>query len=65
MTGETNDSIQIALEFYGPIFLLYSAYDGADNKEIIIAALKQHIDRFSQQLDSAMPKESAKNDVEA
>lgn len=65
MTGETNDSMQIALEFYGPIFLLYSAYDGADNKEIIIAALKQHIDRFSQQLDNAMPKESAKNDVEA
>jgi AcrR family transcriptional regulator len=65
MTGETNDSMQIALEFYGPIFLLYSAYDGADDKEKIIAALKQHIDRFSQQLDSAMHKESAKNDVEA
>ena len=46
-------------------FLLYSAYDGADDKEKIIAALKQHIDRFSQQLDSTMHKESAKNDVEA
>lgn len=41
---------QLALDFYGPIFLLYSIYDGAENKEIIVEQVGQHVDRFSKML---------------
>lgn len=41
---------QLALDFYGPIFLLYSIYDGAENKEIIVEQVGQHVDWFSKML---------------
>ena len=31
------------------IFLLYSIYDGAEDKERIIELVEQHVDRFSEQ----------------
>lgn len=37
---------QLALEFYGPMFLLYSIYDGAGDKESVVSMLGAHIDRF-------------------
>ena len=40
---------QIALDFYGPIFLLYSIYDGAEDKERMIELVEQHVNRFSEQ----------------
>lgn len=46
MTDSDSSAVQLALEFYGPIFLLYSLYDGAENKENIISMLDSHIDRF-------------------
>ncbi len=39
-------AMQLALEFYGPMYLLYSVYDGTDDKESIAPMLKAHIDRF-------------------
>lgn len=37
---------QMALDFYGPIFLLYSIYDGTKDKKQVIALLEEHVRRF-------------------
>lgn len=49
MTENEEKAGQIALEFYGPIFLLYSIYDGAEDKERIIELVEKHVERFSEQ----------------
>lgn len=46
MTDSDEAAMQLALDFYGPMHLLYSVYDGAENKESVYQMLKQHIDRF-------------------
>lgn len=51
MTGKKEEAMQLALEFYSPMFLLYSMYDVADSKkkkQEICDQLKQHIDRFAE-----------------
>lgn len=51
MTGKEENAMQLALEFYSPMFLLYSMYDAADSKEKkqgICDQLKEHIDRFAE-----------------
>lgn len=52
MIEDTDDAIQTALEFYGPIYLLYSLYDGAGDKSRVMEALEQHIDRFTARIES-------------
>lgn len=37
-----------AMEFYAPMFLFYSLYDGAEDKSSIIAAADAHFERFLQ-----------------
>lgn len=39
-------AMQLALDFYGPMFLLYSVYDGAEDKMGVAPLLGDHIDRF-------------------
>ena len=46
LTDSDGAAMQLALEFYGPMYLLYSVYDGTDDKESIAPMLKAHIDRF-------------------
>lgn len=46
LTDSDESAMEIALEFYGPMFLLYSVYDGAEDKERVVSMLKTHIDRF-------------------
>ncbi|MDO5575256.1 MAG: helix-turn-helix domain-containing protein [bacterium] len=50
MVGDEAQAEQLALEFYGPIFLLYSLYDVAENKETVTALLDTHVERFSENL---------------
>ena len=45
-------AMQLALEFYGPMFLLYSIYDGVADKESVAPMLRAHIDRFITGLES-------------
>ena len=45
-------AMQLALEFYGPMFLLYSVYDGAAQKEPVTDLLRQHIDRFIARIEA-------------
>ena len=56
LTDSDDAAMQLALEFYGPIFLLYSVYDGADDKESIAPMLSEHIDRFISRIESGCRK---------
>ena len=46
MTDSDGAAMQLALDFYGPMYLLYSIYDGAEDKESVYELLNTHIDRF-------------------
>ena len=48
-TDNEGEAKQLALDFYGPIFLLYSIYDGAEDKERMLELVEQHVNRFSEQ----------------
>lgn len=56
VTNSDDDAMQLALEFYGPMFLLYSVYDGATEKESITPQLRAHIDRFIEKIESDYKK---------
>lgn len=56
LTPSDDAAMQLALEFYGPMFLLYSVYDGADEKESVAPMLRAHIDRFIAKVESACRK---------
>lgn len=43
------DAKQLAIDFYGPIFLLYSIYDVSNNKQEVVKQLDTHVERFSRQ----------------
>ena len=43
MTGSKEEARQLALDFYGPIFLLYSLYDSAEEKNQITDLLDYSI----------------------
>lgn len=48
------EAMLLALEFYGPMFLLYSVYDGAGTeaeRENTVSALDEHIVRFAKRLE--------------
>lgn len=49
ITDSDEKAQQLALEFYGPMFLLYSVYDGAEEKESVILMLESHVDKFIKQ----------------
>ena len=52
LTDSDEDAMQLALEFYGPMYLLYSVYDGAEEKEFASSLLATHIDRFIAKVES-------------
>ncbi len=56
MTDSDGDAMQLALEFYGPMFLLYSVYDGAEDKAAVFGLLRDHIDRFIARTEAAYRK---------
>ena len=51
-TDSDETAMQLALEFYGPMYLLYSVYDGAEEKSSVSPLLSAHIDRFIQRFES-------------
>ena len=42
----------LTLEFYGSMYLLYSVYDGAKEKEAVSSLLATHIDHFIAKAES-------------
>ena len=50
------EAMQLALNFYGPMFLLYSVYDGTADKDSVASMLETHIDRFIAKIEFAKEK---------
>ena len=57
MTDSNESAMQLALEFYGPIYLLYSIYDGTEDKEAVIQQLQTHIDCFIRRMEKTQREE--------
>ncbi len=62
LTDSGEDAMQLALEFYGPMYLLYSVYDGAEDKEAVSSLLEAHIDRFIARVESVRRKEGKRHE---
>ena len=56
LTDSDEDAMQLALEFYGPMYLLYSVYDGAEEKESVSSLLATHIDHFIAKVEAGYRK---------
>ena len=56
LTDSDETAMQLALEFYGPIYLLYSVYDGAADQSAVAPMLEAHIDRFIAKLEGEYRK---------
>ena len=52
LTDSDETAMQLALDFYGPMYLLYSVYDGTEDKEAVVSLLSAHIDRFIARAES-------------
>lgn len=52
ITGKKEEAKQLAIEFYGPIFLMYSLYDNKREEDDLAEMLRKHVDRFSKKIDS-------------
>lgn len=52
LVDSDEDAMQLALEFYGPMYLLYSVYDDAEEKESVSSLLAIHIDHFISKVES-------------
>ena len=46
LTDSDQAAMELALAFYGPMYLLYSVYDGPEDKDSVSPLLDAHIDRF-------------------
>lgn len=55
-TNSDKEAMQTALDFYGPIFILYSVYDGAEDKSRVIDMISAHIDSFTSQMQKRAAK---------
>ena len=58
LTDSDEAAMQLALEFYGPMYLLYSVYDGAEDKTAVAPLLNAHIDRFIRKVESGYRKQT-------
>ena len=52
MLEDAERARQMALDFYGPIFLLYSIYDGTNDKSQVINLLDEHMEHFSREMQT-------------
>ena len=46
VTSSKAEAYRYALDFYGPMYLLYSIYDGSNDIELTLDLLERHIDSF-------------------
>lgn len=58
LTDSEEAAQHLALEFYGPMFLLYSVSDSGAEQEQVLSLLDAHIDRFIHQMESVYRKEA-------
>ena len=58
LTDSEEAAQYLALEFYGPMFLLYIVSDSGAEQEQVLSLLDAHIDRFIHQMESVYRKEA-------
>lgn len=58
LTDSEEAAQHLALEFYGPMFLLYSVSDSGAEQEQVLSLLDAHIDRFIHQMEAVYRKEA-------
>ena len=58
LTDSEEAAQYLALEFYGPMFLLYSVSDSGAEQEQVLSLLDAHIERFTHQMESVYRKEA-------
>ena len=51
IVGAGCDAGQLAVEFCGPLFLMYSMYDSGVSRDRIIAYTERHVEDFSRRLE--------------
>lgn len=56
LTDSDETAMQLALDFYGPMYLLYSVYDGAADQSAVAPLLEAHIERFIAKLEGEYRK---------
>lgn len=56
LADSDEEAMQLALDFYGPMYLLYSIYDGAEDKASVAPLLDAHIRRFIAKVESEYRK---------
>ena len=52
LTDTDEEAMQLALDFYGPMYLLYSVYDAAEEKETVAPMLAANIRRFIARIET-------------
>ena len=52
ITEKKEEAKQLAIEFYGPIFLMYSLYDNKREGDDLTEMLKNHVERFSKEINN-------------
>ena len=52
LTDTDEEAMQLALDFYGPMYLLYSVYDAAEEKKTVAPMLAAHIRRFIARIET-------------
>ena len=52
ITGSNDAAQQLALEFYGPMFLLYGLSDGGMGKARAMELLDDHVSRFIDRMEA-------------
>lgn len=52
LADSDEEAMQLALDFYGPMYLLYSVYDGTEDKASVAPILDAHIRRFIAKVES-------------
>ncbi len=57
LTDSDEAAMQMALDFYGPMYLLYSVYDGAEDKNSVAPLLEAHIDQFIARVEAENRKD--------
>ena len=56
LADSDEEAMQLALDFYGPMYLLYSVYDSAEDKASVAPLLDAHIRRFIAKVESKYRK---------
>lgn len=57
LTDSDQAAMELALAFYGSMYLLYSVYDGAEDKDSVSPLLDAHIDRFIATVEAGRRKD--------